>query len=81
MAVVTTEAPPVAVDRGGARRVARWVGLVVYAAVFVWWFRRWGFPKEREEVIAWLVGALVVIAAFTPGRRVWRVLVDWIPFT
>ena len=78
---MTTEAPPVAVDRGGTRRVARWVGLVGYAVVFVWSSRRWGFPKQREEVIAWLVGALVVIAAFTPGRRVWRVLVDWIPFT
>ena len=65
----------------GAVRVARWLGLLAYGALFVWGYRRWGFPRQREEVIAWLVGALVVVAAFTPGRRVWRVLVDWIPFT
>lgn len=62
-------------------RVARWSLLLTYGGVFVWWVQQHGFPTERLQVVSWLGGALVVVALFTPGRRVWRVVAEWVPFT
>jgi hypothetical protein len=39
-----------------------------------------GIPLEREQVLAWMMGALVVVAVSSRGHRVGRVLTDWLPF-
>ncbi len=64
----------------GWRRALRIVALLVYGGVFARSVQTRGFPWEREVLLAWLVGALAVFAVFTPGRRLWRLFVDWVPF-
>jgi membrane-associated phospholipid phosphatase len=39
-----------------------------------------GIPKDREQVLAWMMGALIVVAFASPRHRVSRVLTDWLPF-
>lgn len=61
-------------------KAARVGALVVYAAAFAWSVQVWGLPYEREVLLAWFVGALAMLALLSPGRRVGRLIVDWLPF-
>lgn len=71
-----TEAPRVA----ASTRPTRYALGVGYLLLFVWLYRRAGFPFDRERVLLWIAGALLV-AGLGRGRHwVWRFAVDWIPF-
>ncbi len=39
----------------------------------------WGLPIDREQVLAWICGALVVAGLGRPWRSALRLVVDWIP--
>lgn len=60
--------------------IVRVVALLGYAGAFARSVQLWGVPFQREVLLAWLVGALAVFALLTPGRRVGRLIVDWLPF-
>lgn len=60
--------------------VVRVIALLVYAAAFVRSIQVWGLPYEREVLLAWFVGALAVLALLSPGRRVGKLVLDWLPF-
>lgn len=61
-------------------RVVRVLALVAYGGAFFRSVQVWGVPFQREVLLAWLVGALAVLALLTPGRRVGRLVTDWLPF-
>ena len=64
------------------RCVRRWLFLAGYAAVFVWSSTGAGFPQAAESRCSRGSSAHSWSwRCFTPELRVWRVLVDWIPFT
>lgn len=60
-------------------RTVRRVALVAYASLAVGWFATRGIPLEREQLLAWIVGALAVAAIGRPWRDAVRLAVDWIP--
>lgn len=78
----------VAIATGRARpritRTHRWAGAAVlgglYVGALVGSVATRGVPLEREQVLAWMMGALVVVAVASPRHRVGRILVDWLPF-
>ena len=41
---------------------------------------RYGLPTDTVGVMVWLLGALTIAAWIMPGRKVGRVLLDWVPF-
>jgi hypothetical protein len=51
-----------------------------YAALFLAGVAVLGLPTEREVVLAWAAGALVVVSLAGGPFRVGRVLRDWVPF-
>lgn len=66
--------------QANSTRSVRYVLGVGYVVLFVWLYRRAGFPFDRERVLLWIGGALLV-AGLGRGRQwVWRFVVDWIPF-
>ena len=61
-------------------RIARVIAVLAYAAWFMRSYRHEGFPFDRERVIGWIAGALLITAIGRPWRRYAQVLVDWLPF-
>ncbi len=48
--------------------------------VFVWSVLDRGVPKEREQVLAWALAAIVVATAGDGSLRARRAVLDWVPF-
>ncbi len=59
--------------------VARAVAAGAYIGALVVAVAVWGLPLDREQVLAWLVGAML-IAAWGPPAAGLRVVRDWLPF-
>jgi membrane-associated phospholipid phosphatase len=62
-----------------APRLRRLTALA-YVAAFVQQYRQNGFPFDRERVLLWIVGGLLVACIGRPWRRATQVVVDWFPF-
>lgn len=71
--------------RGHAPAGQRWAAwlrgalLAAYAAVLVTVVYVRGFPLERAQVLAWIMGALLIATAGRPGGGLWRIVRDWVP--
>ena len=52
---------------------------MAYVLVAAWWWATHGLPLEREQLVAWVVAAMLVAAVGRPWREAVRVLVDWLP--
>lgn len=66
--------------RLGARSIPlRTFALALYAALFVVAVARFGLPVEREHLLAWLCGALVLGSARSRGEGPLGVVRDWLP--
>lgn len=74
--------PPVSVDRppGGWNPLRLAVGGGAFAGVLVASLLVRGVPLEREQVLAWVMAALGVLAFAGPKRRLVQVVTDWLPF-
>ncbi len=62
---------------------ATWIRTAAIGAlggVFVWSVVERGVPKEREQVLAWALAAIVVTTAGDGSQRARRALLDWVPF-
>lgn len=57
----------------------RRAGLAIYALVFAIWSLNYGIAVQRELVIAWVCGALVIFSIGRPPRQLLRLFVDWMP--
>ena len=57
--------------------VARWTAFVAYFVVFVWFMGRTGIPFDRERLLLWIVGGLVVVSIGRPWRTLPRMFLDW----
>ena len=70
---------PPPVERPEWHRVARAaaIGLYAGALVAVWWM--WGIPLDREQILLWVAGGLVVLTIGSPGGGPVRVVRDWLP--
>ncbi|MET0490764.1 MAG: hypothetical protein ABW143_11070, partial [Acidimicrobiales bacterium] len=57
---------PPPVERPEWHRVARAaaIGLYAGALVAVWW--TWGIPLDREQILLWVAGGLVVLTIGSP---------------
>jgi len=60
------------------RPLLRAAALALYACVFVVAVKVYGLPFEREQVILWVCGALLI--ASLGKERPWRAFVDFLPF-
>lgn len=84
MTTPTEGRAPGAGEPGGRGRRGDRARLLVagaaYAAAFVVGVAVLGLPTEREVVLAWAAGALVVVSLAGGPLRVGRVLRDWVPF-
>jgi len=60
--------------------VVRWTALAVYVCVFVWFMGRTGIPFDRERLLLWIVGGLLVVSIGRPWRTIPRMLLDWSVF-
>lgn len=58
----------------------RWLVGLGYAALFVQQYRSKGFPFDRERVLLWIAGALLITAIGRGSRRAVQVIADWTPF-
>jgi hypothetical protein len=58
---------------------ARLLGGVAYLVIFVVVAARDGIPVERAQVLAWLMGGLIIATAGLPGGGLVAVLRDWVP--
>jgi hypothetical protein len=59
--------------------MVRAVALVVYAAVLVWAIDQRGIPFEREAVVLWVCGGLLLVNLGRPWSQALRLVVDWLP--
>ena len=66
--------------RTGALRAARWLTGLAYVVVFVQQYRAKGFPFDRERVLLWIVGGLLITTVGRSWRRAFQILIDWFPF-
>ena len=57
----------------------RWSALGLYFAALVAWSAEYGIPVQRELVMAWTCGALVVVSLGRDQRQIPRLLLDWLP--
>ncbi|RPI10032.1 MAG: inositol phosphorylceramide synthase [Actinobacteria bacterium] len=57
--------------------VARWMAFAAYFVVFVWFMGRTGIPFDRERLLLWIVGGLVVVSIGRPWRTLPRMFLDW----
>lgn len=72
---LSTDAPP-----GGWKPLRLAVAGGAFVGVFVASVLTRGIPLEREQVLAWVMVALAVVAFAGPERRVRQVVTDWLPF-
>jgi len=56
----------------------RTAGLLVYGVLFATLARVHGLPLEREQLILWICGALLIYSLWR--EHWWRVFTDWLPF-
>ena len=61
-------------------RVGRYALAVGYGAYFVHSYRLHGFPFDRERVLLWIAGALLISSVGRGWRSTARFAIDWIPF-
>jgi hypothetical protein len=66
-------------DGNPAWKPVRRVLLVGYLVAFVWVSAERGIAFDRETVIGWVCGALLVTSVGRPPRRVLQLVLDWIP--
>ena len=76
------EQPPLSVGRppGGWDLLRLAVGGGALTGIFVVSLLTRGVPLEREQVLAWVMAALAVVAFAGPKRRLTQVVTDWLPF-
>ncbi len=55
-------------------------GLAAYSLVVVWFIDTRGVPFDRETVLAWVCGCLVLVNLGRPWRQSVQVVIDWLPF-
>lgn len=60
-------------------QAVRWVALGIYCVALVLWSAHYGIPVQRELVIAWVCGALVVVSIGRPPRQILQLAFDWLP--
>jgi membrane-associated phospholipid phosphatase len=60
--------------------VVRWVAFVAYICVFVYFTGRTGIPFDRERLLLWIVGGLLVVSIGRPWRTIPGMLLDWSVF-
>ncbi len=60
-------------------QAVRWVALGIYCVALVLWSAHYGIPVQRELVIAWVCGALVVVSIGRPPRQILQLALDWLP--
>jgi hypothetical protein len=70
------------IARGDVSRVSvvRWALLLAYAGFAVGMFAVRGIPFDREQLILWVCGALVLVCIGRPPREIARLARDWFPF-
>jgi hypothetical protein len=70
-----------AADSGFGHWVAvRRCVLVLYFSSFVAWCAHYGIPGQDQVVVAWVCGALACASLGRPGRKVLRLVRDWLPW-
>ncbi|MBK5218214.1 MAG: phosphatase PAP2 family protein [Thermoleophilia bacterium] len=57
----------------------RWCALAIYFVALVLWSAQYGIPVQRELVIAWTCGALVVGSIGRHPRQILQLALDWSP--
>ncbi len=53
------------------------MAFAAYFVVFVWFMGRTGIPFDRERLLLWIVGGLVVVSIGRPWRTLPRMFLDW----
>src|SRR4051812_7720984 len=57
----------------------RWVAAFLYIVALAAYTAAYGIPVQRELVIAWTCGALVVASIGRPPREILQLALDWAP--
>lgn len=78
---LSTDEPPGAPATSGGWRWGRLATLGgAYSGALVASVATRGVPLQREQVLAWIIAGLAVVALSGPRRRLRQVLFDWLPF-
>jgi PAP2 superfamily len=82
-ASVESSANPAAPERA-ATAMARWRmlrtgSLCAYSGLVIWTIDARGVPFDREAVLAWVCGCLVLVNLGRPWRQGLQVVLDWLP--
>jgi PAP2 superfamily len=83
--VVTLTAPTPVAPPPPPRRPAEWVqvartvAISLYAGAFIGLAKVRGVPLDREQILLWLAGGLVVLTIGSPRGGPLRVVRDWLP--
>jgi len=80
----TAEPPPppsatVATGPSNGARVARAIALGLYGGALAARWKVAGIPLDREQILLWLAGFLIVATIGSPRGGIWRVVRDWLP--
>ena len=59
--------------------LVRRIALGLYFVALVLWSAHYGIPVQRELVIAWTCGALLIVCLGRHPRQILRLLRDWLP--
>jgi hypothetical protein len=73
------QAEPVIPLRFAHWAAVRWVAAFLYVLALAAYTAAYGIPVQRELVIAWTCGALVVASIGRPPREVLQLALDWAP--
>jgi len=60
-------------------RAIRAIALVGYSVAVVWAIDQRGVPFEREAVVLWVCGCLLLVNLGRPWSQALRLVVDWLP--
>jgi hypothetical protein len=82
--MTTAELAELPAERAGASRFQHWTtlrrcALGLYFATLLAWSAVYGVPVQRELVVAWTCGALVIASLGRPPHRVLQLVLDWLP--
>lgn len=77
-------ADPLGADEAPVLHFEHWplvrkIAFGLYFVALVLWSARYGIPVQRELVIAWTCGALLIVCLGRHPRQILRLLIDWLP--
>src|SRR6478672_5176036 len=82
--MTTAELAELQAEQPSGVRFLHWTALRrcalgLYLATLLAWSAVYGVPVQRELVVAWICGALVIASLGRPPQRVLQLVLDWLP--